>query len=99
MPVTEHLSKAGDMATEVSLLNGHIGPYAGKQISVSNNFPRPLNKRHQDVERAPAERKQLVGLLQQPCGRKQTERPERNDLVRTWIVAIIHTRPSALQRS
>jgi hypothetical protein len=41
---------------------------------VSDDFPGPLHECDQDVERAAAERYRIVTLLEQPLGRKQTER-------------------------
>jgi len=79
--ITERLPQRSDLCPEIALVDDGVGPGARNQLVLADELTRAVDQGDQDVERATADTKRLVGLKQQlPCGH-HAKRPERDGVV------------------
>jgi hypothetical protein len=71
-------AQRADLKFEVTFIDMGVGPDSRHQLVPADDFPRMLDQGDQHIERAAAKTNRLVTLRQQPLGRKQAVRAERD---------------------
>jgi hypothetical protein len=70
---TQHLAQVADLHLQIGFFHHQVGPHAVEQLALGEQMIGLPRQRHQQIERAPAERGDLAVDQQAPFGRLQLE--------------------------